>query len=157
MGNTPTLGRRVGVGVAGFATAAAVAVFAAPPAHATVDSITISGSDHVIDTTYTLRAQLSGAGIGLLVYWTANGESIANPQVPWPVGESSVPWTPREAGQHLITAAQGGSTKTIVVNVTDPNDPGPGDPGDPDPGDPGSPGTGSAGNLLRGLFGGSSR
>ncbi|MEV0033144.1 hypothetical protein [Nocardia sp. NPDC050793] len=151
---TPGLvGRRIGTGLAGFAAAAAVAVFAAPQAHATVDSITVSGADHTIDTTYTLRAKLSGAGIGLLVYWSDNGDQITGPKVPWPVGESSVSWTPKTPGQHLITASQGGSTKTIVVQVTDPSDPGdPGDPGNPG-GGTGSAGTGSAGKLLGSLFG----
>ncbi|MEV0297982.1 hypothetical protein [Nocardia sp. NPDC050710] len=147
-------GRRIAAGLAGLTTVTAIAVLAAP-AHATVDSVTVSGSNHTVNGTYTLKAHLSGASFGLLVYWSDNGQDISGPKVPWPVGESSISWTPATKGQHLITASQGGSTKTIVVTVTDPSDPG--DPGGGDPGNPGNPGggTGSAGKALRGLFGSS--
>ncbi|MGN2635658.1 hypothetical protein ACTD5D_05570 [Nocardia takedensis] len=109
--------RRVAVGLAGLTTAAAVAVLAGP-AHATVESVTVSGADHKINQTYTLRAEVGGASFGLLVYWSDNGEAIAPPKVPWPVGESSIDWTPKTAGQHVLTASQGGSTKSVVVTVT---------------------------------------
>ncbi|NNH74728.1 hypothetical protein HLB23_33595 [Nocardia uniformis] len=145
-----TFSRRIGTGVAGFATVAAVAVFAAPNASATVDSITVSGSNHVINTEYALTAKLSGAGIGLLVYWSDNGKDISGPKVPWPVGEAHLDWTPTTAGRHLITASQGGSTKTIEVMVKDPSNPDP----DPDPETPGG-GSGSASKMLSGLFGSS--
>ncbi|MFI6868013.1 hypothetical protein [Nocardia sp. NPDC050406] len=144
-----TFSRRIGTGIAGFATAAVVSVFAAPQASATVDAITVSGSNHVIDTEYALTAKLSGAGIGLLVYWSDNGEDISGPKVPWPVGEAHLNWTPKTPGRHLITCSQGGSTKTIEVMVTDPSNPDPGDPTDP------GGGTGSAGKALSGLFGSS--
>lgn len=72
-----SISRRIGVGVAGLAATAAVAVLAAPQAAATVDSVSISGSaPYTINTGYTLTANLSGAGIGLLVYWSDNGKSL---------------------------------------------------------------------------------
>ncbi|MET9491751.1 hypothetical protein [Nocardia sp. NPDC006630] len=150
-----SLSRRIGAGVAGGAIAAAVAVFAAPQAGATVDSVTVSGSDpYTINTQYTLTAALSGAGIGLLVYWTDNGNTLTPAgKVPWPVGSSTLNWTPTTAGQHLITASQGGNVKTIVVNVVDPAHPG-GGTTPPTGGTGGSAGTGSASGLLGGLLGG---
>ncbi|MEU0544075.1 hypothetical protein ABZ319_29830 [Nocardia sp. NPDC005978] len=147
------LSRRLGAGVASLAAAASIAVFAAPNAAATVDSITVSGSNHEINKEYTLSAKLSGAGIGLLVYWSVDGEDLSGPKVPMPIGQSSYPWKPTKAGKHLITCSQGGSTKTIEVTVVDPSNPGPVDPGNP--GTPGGEngGTGSAGGLG-GLLGG---
>ncbi|MFJ9369075.1 hypothetical protein ACIRRA_32270 [Nocardia sp. NPDC101769] len=144
--------RRIGAGVAGLATTAAVAVLAAPQAAATVDSVAISGSaPYTINTGYTLTANLSGAGIGLLVYWSDNGTSLTPAgKVPWPIGYSSIDWKPTTAGQHMITASQGGNTKTIIVNVTDPSQPGGGTGG----GTGGGGGTGSAGSALGGLLGG---
>ncbi|WP_157534993.1 hypothetical protein [Nocardia inohanensis] len=144
-----TFSHRMGTAVAGVATAAAVAVIAAPQAQATVDAVAISGSaPYRIDTEYTLTANLSGAGIGLLVYWSDNGEKLTPAgKVPWPVGESSISWKPATAGQHLLTAAQGGSTKTITINVVDPSSPGnPGTPG-------GDSGTGSASKGLGSILG----
>ncbi|MFF2557818.1 hypothetical protein ACFVUS_42965 [Nocardia sp. NPDC058058] len=146
------MSRRLGSSVAGIATAAAIVVLAAPQASATVDAITVSGSDpHTINTEYTLTANLSGAGIGLLVYWTDNGNDLSGPKVPWPVGFSSITWKPTTPGQHLLTASQGGSTKTIAVNVTDPAN-----PGTPGGGNPSTPGgsSGSASKGLGGLLGG---
>ncbi|MFE2995906.1 hypothetical protein ACFXG4_12935 [Nocardia sp. NPDC059246] len=144
--------RRIAAGVAGLATTAAVAVLAAPQAAATVDSVAISGTaPYTINTSYTLTANLSGAGIGLLVYWSDNGASLTNGVgiVPWPVGYSHVDWKPTTAGQHMITASQGGNTKTVIVNVTDPSQPGGGGGGAG-----GGGGTGSAGSALGGLLGG---
>ncbi|MFE3228364.1 hypothetical protein [Nocardia sp. NPDC059228] len=142
--------RRIGAGVAGLVTTAAVAVLAAPQAAATVDSVAISGSaPYTINTGYTLTANLSGAGIGLLVYWSDNGASLTPAgKVPWPIGYSSIDWKPTTAGQHMITASQGGNTKTIIVNVTDPSQPGGGG------GTGAGGGTGSAGSALGGLLGG---
>ncbi|MEV0249211.1 hypothetical protein AB0H76_21610 [Nocardia sp. NPDC050712] len=137
--------RRFGAGLTGLAVASAVVVLAAPQAHAAVESIAVSGSGHAINTTYTLKATVGGAGFGLLVYWTDNGEDLSGPKVPWPVGESSIDWTPKTKGRHIITCAQGGSTKSLVVDVIDPADPV--DPG-PGPGTPGTPNTGSAGKIL---------
>ncbi|WP_054815947.1 hypothetical protein [Nocardia arizonensis] len=117
-------GRRIAAGVAGLTTVTAVAILAAP-AHATVDSITVSGTEHTVNNTYTLRAELSGASFGLLVYWNDNGEAITGPKVPWPVGESSVDWTPKTSGQHVITASQGSSTKSLIVNVASTSTPPP--------------------------------
>ncbi|MEU6585197.1 hypothetical protein [Nocardia sp. NPDC046763] len=146
--------RRIGAGVAGLATTAAVAVLAAPQAAATVDSVAISGSaPYTINTGYTLTANLSGAGIGLLVYWSDNGTSLTPAgKVPWPIGYSSIDWKPTTAGQHMITASQGGNTKTIIVNVTDPSQPGGG--GGTGGSTGGGGGTGSAGSALGGLLGG---
>ncbi|MFC9998452.1 hypothetical protein [Nocardia sp. NPDC127526] len=138
---------RIGGGIAGLATAAAVAVFAAPQAHATVDAVSVSGSaPYKINTEYTLTADLSGAGIGLLVYWSDNGENLTPAgKVPWPVGKSSITWKPSTEGQHLITASQGGSTKTIAITVVDPSKP-------TEPGNPGG-GGGSVDKMLGGLLG----
>ncbi|WP_067568663.1 hypothetical protein [Nocardia acidivorans] len=153
-----SISRRLGAGVAGIATAAAVVVLAAPQASATVDSITITGGDpHTINTEYTLTANLSGAGIGLLVYWTDNGNDLSGPKVPWPVGYSSITWKPTTAGRHLLTCSQGGSTKTIAITVVDPaipGTPGGGTPGTPGGGSGGSGSSGSAGKALGGLLGG---
>ncbi|MTE16562.1 hypothetical protein [Nocardia aurantiaca] len=147
---------RIGAGVAGLATAAAVAVFAAPGANATVDSVSISGTaPYTINTSYTLTANLSGASIGLLVYWSDNGTNLTPAgKVPWPIGYSSIDWKPTTAGQHLLTASQGGNTKTIIVNVTDPSQPGGGTGGSGGGGGTGGGGTGSAGSALGGLLGG---
>ncbi|PSK27669.1 hypothetical protein C6575_30730, partial [Nocardia seriolae] len=92
-----------------------------------------------------------GAGIGLLVYWSDNGKSLTPAgKVPWPVGYSSIDWTPTTAGQHLLTASQGGNTKTIAVTVSDPSQPG----GGTGAGGTGGGNTGSAGSALGGLLGG---
>ncbi|MEV6767830.1 hypothetical protein AB0N05_04280 [Nocardia sp. NPDC051030] len=142
-----SMSRRFGAGVAGVAAAATVAVFAAPNANATVDSITVSSATVQINKEYTLSADLSGAGIGLLVYWTDNDERLTPAgKVPWPIGKSNLSWTPKTAGQHIIVASQGGSTKSLVLTVTDPANPG-------TPGTPGGGDTGSAGKGLGGLLG----
>ncbi|MFE5283447.1 hypothetical protein ACFRAQ_00560 [Nocardia sp. NPDC056611] len=116
--------RRLGAGLAGLAIVTggslALATHQAPEAHATVDSITISGSNWTVGQTYTLSADLSGASFGLLVYWEDNGNPITSPasKVPWPPYHSSTDWTPSSAGQHVITLSQGSSTKSLVVNVS---------------------------------------
>ncbi|MFE3800381.1 hypothetical protein [Nocardia tengchongensis] len=118
-----TTARRLGAGLAGLAIvtggALAMQTHEAPEAHATVDSITISGSNWTVGQTYTLSADLSGASFGLLVYWEDNGSPITSPasKVPWPPYHSSTDWTPSSAGQHVITLSQGSSTKSLVVNV----------------------------------------
>ncbi|WP_433668797.1 hypothetical protein ACQP06_32855 [Nocardia sp. CA-136227] len=124
MSTFPLGGRHLGAGLAALAIATgAVAVLAtheAPEAHATVDSITISGSNWTVGQTYTLSADLSGASFGLLVYWEDNGNPITSPasKVPWPPYHSSTDWTPTTAGQHNITLKQGSSTKSLIVNVS---------------------------------------
>ncbi|MGW4531554.1 hypothetical protein ACWEOI_11445 [Nocardia sp. NPDC004340] len=116
--------RRLGAGLAGLAVitggALAIQTHEAPAAHATVDSITISGSNWTVGQTYTLSADLSGASFGLLVYWEDNGNPITSPasKVPWPPYHSSTDWTPNSPGQHVITLSQGSSTKSLVVNVS---------------------------------------
>ncbi|MFD7848201.1 hypothetical protein ACFV4K_35445 [Nocardia sp. NPDC059764] len=114
-------GRSITAGMAGLtvASAAAVAVALAPGANATVDVITVSDSAPTVGGTYTLSADLSGASIGLLVNWNDNGASLTDGVgiIPWPVGHSSVTWKPTTPGQHIITASQGSSTQTLIVNV----------------------------------------
>lgn len=120
MSITPTYRRRLGIGIAGLVVAAGTATIVATPstpARAAVDGVTISGADFTVGGTYTLHADLSGASVGLLVYWSDNGDGFSGPKVPWPPGEASIDWTPKAAGQHILTAAQGGSTKSIVVTV----------------------------------------
>ncbi|MFF0632431.1 hypothetical protein ACFYTS_07995 [Nocardia sp. NPDC004151] len=118
--------RRLGAGLAGLAVIAggslAVATHEAPEAHATVDSITISGSNWTVGQTYTLSANLSGWEFGLLCYWEDNGNPITDPpsKVPWPVNHSSTDWTPTTPGKHTITLKQGSSTNTLIVNVSSP-------------------------------------
>ncbi|GAB4589404.1 hypothetical protein [Nocardia sp. IFM 10818] len=121
MRNTPQriAARRAGVGVTGFAALAAAAVLTAPSAFATVDSVTVDGSDHRVGTEYTISATLSGAAAGLLVYFSDNGNFIGGAKVPWPPGHSSIEWTPDTKGQHIITVEQGGYTKSIIVDVKD--------------------------------------
>ncbi|QLY32258.1 hypothetical protein [Nocardia huaxiensis] len=184
-------GRRIGAGLAGLTVAGATAVVIAtsPTASATVDAVTVTGAaDYKVGQTYTLSADLSGASVGLLVYWSDNGESLTPVgKVPWPVGHASLDWTPRSAGQHILTAAQGDSTKSIVVTVTDDSNPPTTNPTtpptttppttvptttpettapattSPSTGGSGSSGSGSGSGsssgsgLLRGLFSGSSR
>ncbi|WP_067700861.1 hypothetical protein [Nocardia jejuensis] len=147
-----SISRRFGAGVAGLAAAASIAVLAAPQASATVDSVSISSTTVLIGQEYTLTAKLSGAGIGLLVYWTDNDQRLTDVgKVPMPIGESTLKWTPSTAGQHIIVASQGGNTKSLIVKVVDPAN-----PGTPDPGTPGDGGgTGSAGKALGSLLGGS--
>ncbi|WP_067716667.1 hypothetical protein [Nocardia yamanashiensis] len=114
---------RIGVGIAGLAVAAGAALVVgnSPDAAATVDAISISSNDLRVGQTYDLQATLSGASVGLLIYWADNGEALTDPaaQVPMPPGHSSASWTPKTAGQHVITATQGGNTKSLVVTVTD--------------------------------------
>ncbi|WP_196054820.1 hypothetical protein [Nocardia aurantiaca] len=118
------IGRGLGAGLAGLAIAAgAITVLTtheAPAAHAAVDSVSISGSNWTVGNTYTLSANLSGASIGLLVYWSDNGDSLTPVgKVPWPVGHASLDWTPKTPGQHIITCSQGSTTQTLIVNVGD--------------------------------------
>ncbi|MEU1428909.1 hypothetical protein ABZ412_17710, partial [Nocardia sp. NPDC005746] len=126
MSTIPLGGRHIGAGLAALAIATgAVSVLVtheAPEAHATVDSITISGSNWTVGQTYTLSANLSGWEFGLLCYWEDNGNPITNPpsKVPWPAYHSSTDWTPTTPGKHTISLKQGGSTKTLVVNVSSP-------------------------------------
>ncbi|MFR9753405.1 hypothetical protein ACL02S_20555 [Nocardia sp. 004] len=136
-----TAARRVGTGLTSLAATAAVIVLAAPSAQATVKSVTISGSDHVVGTSYTLEATVGGISFGLPVTWTANGVKIGGPKVPWPPGKSTQEWTPESPGQHIITATQGSSTESIVVDVTKPG------------GSSGSANTGSADGILGNLLG----
>ncbi|MEU6585199.1 hypothetical protein [Nocardia sp. NPDC046763] len=113
-------GRVIGAGLAGVtvAAAAAVAVAMSPTASATVDVITISSATPTVGGDYTLHASLSGASVGLLIYWSDNGASLTPVgKVPWPPGEASLDWSPSTPGQHIITASQGSSTQTLVVNV----------------------------------------
>ncbi|MGW4121481.1 hypothetical protein [Nocardia sp. NPDC004711] len=181
MRSTPS-GRVIGAGLAGVtvAAAAAVAVAMSPTASATVDVITISSATPTVGGDYTLHASLSGASVGLLVYWSDNGASLTSVgKVPWPPGEASLDWSPSTPGQHIITASQGNSTQTLVVNVgtgsggtttttpptTTTTTPPTSTPTTTTPGSggAGSNGTGSAsgsagtlvGGLLRGLFGSS--
>ncbi|MFC9998454.1 hypothetical protein [Nocardia sp. NPDC127526] len=177
-----TSGRRIGAGLAGLtlATATAVVVAVSPTANANVDAITVSSAIPQVGGTYTLHAALSGASVGLLVYWSDNGESLTPAgKVPWPPGEASLDWTPRTPGRHIITASQGSSTQTLVVTVTDgsttppattpptttppvttppatqpPTTTTPAEETKPNSGSSGS-GTGSASRILRGLFSGS--
>ncbi|MEV6072679.1 hypothetical protein AB0L82_39575 [Nocardia sp. NPDC052001] len=111
--------RRAGAGITGFAAIAAAAVIAAPTACAAVDTVTVEGSNFQVDTEYTISATLSGASIGLLVYFSDNGQFIGSPKVPWPVGHSSITWKPSTKGQHIITVEQGGSTQSTTVTVAD--------------------------------------
>ncbi|MBL1075722.1 hypothetical protein JK358_15105 [Nocardia sp. 2] len=179
MRNTMT-GRRIGAGIAGLAVAAATAAVVAtsPTAGAEVDAITITGAtEYKVGSSYTLSASLSGASIGLLVYWSDNGESLTPAgKVPMPVGQASLAWIPRSAGQHILTVAQGGSTKSIVVTVTDDANPPTTAPTTPPattappvttepttpptttkPGSGSGSGSSSGSGLLNGLLGGSSR
>lgn len=115
-------GRSIGAGVAGVTVAAASAIMivGSPSASATVDTITISSSTPAIGNTYTLHADLSGASVGLLIYWSDNGTSLTPVgKVPWPPGQASLDWTPSTPGQHVLTASQGSSTNTLVVTVGD--------------------------------------
>ncbi|WP_433563475.1 hypothetical protein ACQP1O_40105 [Nocardia sp. CA-151230] len=124
MSKFPLGGRHLGIGLAGLAIATgAVTVLAtheAPAAHASVDSVSISGSNWTVGTSYTLSANLSGASVGLLVYWSDNGSSLTPVgKVPWPPGHASLDWTPKTPGQHVITCSQGSTTQTLIVNVGD--------------------------------------
>ncbi|MEC3919607.1 hypothetical protein [Nocardia sp. CDC160] len=182
-------GRVIGAGLAALTVtgAAAMAVTMSPAANATVDTITVSDNSPVVGGSYTLYADLSGASIGLLVNWNDNGQSLTKGVgiVPWPVGHSSVTWQPTTPGQHIITASQGSSTQTLILNVSDgsgtpttttapptttttvppTSTPATSQPSTSQPGNggSGSGGTGSAtgsagtlvGALLRGLFGSS--
>ncbi|MTL10187.1 hypothetical protein GL307_00630 [Nocardia seriolae] len=124
MSKFPLGGRHLGIGLAGLAIAtgavAVVTTHEAPAAHASVDSVTVSGSNWTVGNTYTLHASLSGASFGLLVYWSDNGNSLTPAgKVPWPPYNASLDWKPTTAGQHIITASQGSSTNTLIVNVAD--------------------------------------
>lgn len=110
---------RAGVGITGFAALAAVAVLTAPSALATVETVSVDGSEHRVGSEYTISATLGGASVGLLVYFSDNGEFIGSPKVPWPPGHSSITWKPESAGQHIITVEQGGTHKSVVVQVKD--------------------------------------
>ena len=134
---------RGGLAAAAFAAVTAVAVATAPGANAAVDAVAIEGSGtHVVGTTYTVQARLTGASAGLLVYFSDNGEFIGAPQVPWPPGQAQIAWKPTTPGQHIITVEQGGSVRSTVVNVTAASS------------GTGSSGTGSATKVLATLLGG---
>ncbi|MGN2635656.1 hypothetical protein ACTD5D_05560 [Nocardia takedensis] len=116
MGNTSVRG---GLAAAALAAVATVAVATAPSASAAVDAVAVEGSgNHVVGTTYTIQARLTGASAGLLVYFSDNGEFIGAPQVPWPPGQAQIVWKPSTPGQHILTVEQGGSVRSTVVNVT---------------------------------------
>ncbi|MEV6388497.1 hypothetical protein [Nocardia xishanensis] len=140
--------RGAGAGLTALA-ATAVTVLAAPSASAAVQSVSVEGSDHKVGTTYTITAEVGGASGGLLVYFSDNGEFIGAPKVPWPPGSSTIEWKPSTPGQHIITVEQGGSTKSIVVEVSKASSGGTGSSGSSS-----LSGTGSAGKLLGGLLGG---
>ncbi|MFI6868014.1 hypothetical protein [Nocardia sp. NPDC050406] len=108
---------RAGLGLTGFAAVAAVAVLAAPSAYAAVETVTVEGSGFRVGSEYTISATLGGASVGLLVYFSDNGEFIGGPKVPWPPGHSSITWKPETAGQHIITVEQGGTHQSVVVDV----------------------------------------
>ncbi|MBF6357505.1 hypothetical protein IU449_23640 [Nocardia higoensis] len=129
--------------------AAAATVLVAPSAHASVQSLAVEGSTHVVGGTYTLTAEVGGASGGLLVYFSDNGEFIGAPKVPWPPGSATIDWQPSTPGRHILTAEQGGSTQSIVVEVEE--------AASPDSGSgSGSGGSGTGSALLRGLLSGSS-
>ncbi|MCV5779347.1 hypothetical protein OFN45_34105, partial [Escherichia coli] len=75
-----------------------------------------------------------------------NGEFIGAPTVPWPPGSATIDWQPSTPGRHILTAEQGGSTQSIVVEVEEAASPGSGS---------GSGGSGTGSALLRGLLSGS--
>ncbi|WP_433563478.1 Ig-like domain-containing protein [Nocardia sp. CA-151230] len=121
MRNTPPRisARRAGVGITGFAALAAAAVVAAPVSLAAVDTVSIDQTNPVVDKAYTISATLSGASIGLLVYFSDNGNEIGPPKIPSPPGHASISWRPTTSGQHVITASQGPNSQSIVVQVAD--------------------------------------
>ncbi|MBF6211365.1 hypothetical protein IU433_07405 [Nocardia puris] len=141
-----------GAGLTAFAAVAAVTVLAAPAAHAAVTSVSVDGGNHRVGQTYTITAKVGGASGGLLVYFSVNGEFIGAPKVPWPPGTATIEWTPSQPGEHIITVEQGGSTKSIMVDVGKASSGGSGSSGSAGTG---SAGTGSAGRLLGGLLGSS--
>ncbi|WP_194816144.1 hypothetical protein [Nocardia sp. XZ_19_385] len=110
--------RRTGAGLTAFAAAAAVTVLAAPSAYAAPTAVSVSDDKLVVGEKYTISTQLGGASVGLLVYFSDNGEFIGAPKVPWPPGHSSIEWKPSTAGQHILTVEQGGHTQSIVVEVS---------------------------------------
>lgn len=121
MRNTPPriTARRAGVGITGFAALAAAAVLATPSAIAAVDTVSVDQSSLVVNKPYTVSATLSGASVGLLVYFSDNGNAIGAPKVPWPPGHASIGWTPNSSGQHTLTVSQGNNSQSIVVTVAD--------------------------------------
>lgn len=149
MTSTSSIRRGAGVGLTAFAAATAVAVLTAPSAHAAVQSVSVDGSNHKVGSTYTITADVGGASGGLLVYFSDNGEFIGGPKVPWPPGSATIEWKPSTPGEHIITVEQGGSTKSIMVEVSKANSGGTGSSGSAS-----GSGTGSAGRLLGGLLGG---
>ncbi|WP_405134492.1 hypothetical protein [Nocardia sp. NBC_01388] len=111
--------RTAGAGITGFAALAVVAALTAPTACAAVDTVSVSGSNYQVGTQYTISADLSGASVGLLVYFSDNGNFIGSPKIPSPPGHSSISWTPSDKGQHILTVSQGNSTQSTIVNVSD--------------------------------------
>ncbi|BAW03828.1 hypothetical protein NS14008_33495 [Nocardia seriolae] len=107
------------MGLTGFAALAATAVIAAPDALAAVDTVSIDQKNVVVDKAYTISATLSGASIGLLVYFSDNGNEIGPPRIPSPPGHASISWRPSTTGRHIITASQGPNSQSIVVDVAD--------------------------------------
>ncbi|MET8774384.1 hypothetical protein AB0H49_22990 [Nocardia sp. NPDC050713] len=149
MTSTSSIRRGAGVGLTAFAAATAVAVLTAPSAYAAVQSVSVDGSNHKVGSTYTITADVGGASGGLLVYFSDNGEFIGGPKVPWPPGTATIEWKPSTPGEHIITVEQGGSTKSIMVEVSKASSGGTGSSGSAS-----GSGTGSAGRLLGGLLGG---
>ncbi|MEV6767829.1 hypothetical protein AB0N05_04275 [Nocardia sp. NPDC051030] len=112
-----TTARRAGAGLTGFAALAAAAVLTAPSAMASIDTLTVEGSNYTVDKEYTISVTVSGAAAGLLVYFSDNGDFIGSPKVPWPPGHSSIAWTPAKTGKHTITVSQGSYNASTIVDV----------------------------------------
>ncbi|MFR9753404.1 hypothetical protein ACL02S_20550 [Nocardia sp. 004] len=110
---------RAGTGLTSFAAIAATVVLAAPSAQASVSSVSVSGVLHTVGTTYTITAKIGGVSGLLPVAFSDNGNKLeTSPVLPNPLtGTAKIEWTPSSAGQHVITATQGFSTKSVAIDV----------------------------------------
>ncbi|MFC4125942.1 hypothetical protein [Nocardia rhizosphaerae] len=122
--------RRAGAGLTAFGAIAAAAVLVAPQASALVQSVSVSGTTHYVDTSYTVTADVTVTSFLFKVTFTDNGTPIGDP-VSVSGGKATITWTPTTTGTHEIKAVQElVSSKTITVNVLPkPTNPGPGDSG----------------------------
>ncbi|WP_327145145.1 hypothetical protein [Nocardia sp. NBC_01327] len=113
-------GRRIGWGITGVMTIAAVAAIVAPPAFADVTQLDVSsgGGTLVVGSTYQLRAKAENFD-SQPVMFRDNGSCIGSrPTTSQNTGALVIiDWTPTSAGTHTITATQAGVAKSVRVEV----------------------------------------
>ncbi|WP_433671919.1 hypothetical protein ACQP06_09750 [Nocardia sp. CA-136227] len=118
-------GRRIGCGITGLAATVAIVTGAAPAASADVAWVNINppAQTYYVGTSYRLAAGPSTEPSGSqVVSFYDNGQCIGTgsshvqPQTGIEYA-ASVSWIPATAGQHVITADDGQTTKALTITV----------------------------------------